>query len=463
MISVALPAAASLAARMSTIDLAYQLRLGDMILRSRTLPSPDVLTYTAGGHPWTDQQWLAQVLLSLVWRGGGWAGLATLRSLLIGATFGLVFLACRAVGVSRRAAALLALASFFASMLGLALRPQLFAFVLFVATSWALATRRTHPSRVWLVPVLVLAWTNVHGSFFLGPLLVGLAALETREPSDRRRLLIVAGTSVAATLANPFGIGVYGYVVSIGTNPQISRGVTEWRPPTIGDPAGLAFFVSIAALFAWVALGGRRLRWPTLLTLGVFFAIGLQSARGTFWWDLTTPIVVAGSLAAGTPRPDQRMSRVMTAAVAMCVVLLAVAFSPIGRPVAALLSTAPTRLTARLGTIVQPGDRVFAPQTWASWFELERPGNPMFVDSRIEVFPDRVWNDYFSVAEARAGWQQVLDRWNVRIVVTDGREEPALERALRADPAWEPVYRDPDGSVFVRTSPAPSPATQTAA
>ena len=40
------------------------------------------------------------------------------------------------------------------------------------------ADRREHPSRLWLVPVIVAIWANLHGSFFLGPLVVGLAWLQ---------------------------------------------------------------------------------------------------------------------------------------------------------------------------------------------------------------------------------------------------------------------------------------------
>ena len=49
----------------------------------------------------------------------------------------------------------------------------LFAVVLLLVTD-----RRAHPDRLWAIPVIVLVWANIHGSFFLGPLVLGLAWLE---------------------------------------------------------------------------------------------------------------------------------------------------------------------------------------------------------------------------------------------------------------------------------------------
>ena len=42
---------------------------------------------------------------------------------------------------------------------------------------------------------------------------------------------------------------------------------------------------------------------------------------------------------------------------------------------------------------------------------------PVFVDSRIELFPTSIWDEYLAVGGAREGWQARLDRWDVDGVV----------------------------------------------
>jgi mannose/fructose/N-acetylgalactosamine-specific phosphotransferase system component IIC len=101
-VAVALPAFAALLAPLSTVDLAYQVRTGDLILAGRAIPSVDPFTFSAAGLPWTVQQWGAAVLLAAGFSPAGWAGLLVLRAVIVGAIFALVLVACRASGASGR-------------------------------------------------------------------------------------------------------------------------------------------------------------------------------------------------------------------------------------------------------------------------------------------------------------------------------------------------------------------------
>src|SRR5438105_9238657 len=115
-------------------------------------------------------------------------------------------MACRAAGTALRTSAWLTIASFAVIVGGLSLRPQLIGMVLFAATVWLVVERRAHPGRLWLIPALVVVWANIHGSFFLAPLVLGLAWLEDlhdRAPRPSRTLLIGVASILAATV-NPF-------------------------------------------------------------------------------------------------------------------------------------------------------------------------------------------------------------------------------------------------------------------
>src|SRR5437588_5618994 len=74
-----------------SVDLAYNVRAGEIMLHSHHLLRADTFTFTARGHPWTDQQWLAQLLLGLVFQHLGWAGLALLKGALVGTIFFFVY------------------------------------------------------------------------------------------------------------------------------------------------------------------------------------------------------------------------------------------------------------------------------------------------------------------------------------------------------------------------------------
>ena len=174
---VAIPMLVSLASRMVTVDLAYHVRVGEVILSGDGIPRVDTLSFVNEGAAWLDQQWLAQVFVAIAHRGG-FATVALLRACLIGGSFGFIYLSCRAKGASPRASSLLALSGFIVCLQALAMRPQLLAFFLFSASLWILTTRRSHPRRCWALVGIAVVWANVHGSFFLLPLLCAIAAAE---------------------------------------------------------------------------------------------------------------------------------------------------------------------------------------------------------------------------------------------------------------------------------------------
>ena len=462
LLAVAIPVIGALALTMSTVDLTYHVRLGEQILHG-SFPRTDTFTFSVAGAAWTDQQWLPQVVLALVHRAGGWDTALLLKATLVGATFGFVFVSCRDAGAAVRVAAGLTVASYVLASQNLGMRPQLFAVVLFAATQWISVTRRTHPGRQWAIPVLVAAWANVHGSFVLGPLIVGLDWLEDRHDRSpgARRTFLIGVVAVLATLANPFGWGVWSYAVEITTNDTIRRFASEWEATTVRSLTGAGLFASVAFVGWFLARRPRPVPWPTLLRLAVFLALALPAIRGGGWWALVAPVVVAGELRPAAARDDgdgsaTRGSPVMNATMVAAVAVAFVAVLPWWRSSPpeegpAVLDEAPEGIARAVAASSAAGDHVWVDQVWGSWFEYRLPDRPVFVDSRIELYPKDVWNDYLDVANGREGWQAVLDRWDVSVLALSPKQSGPLVDRVGHDPGWRRVYTDEAGSVYVRS------------
>lgn len=464
-LAFALPALGGLLASMSTVDLAYQLRAGSQILATGEVPASDMWTSTVAGAAWVDQQWAAQVVLAAVFELGGWAGLALLRAVTIGAAFVLVAAACRDRGAGPRAAALLALVAFLLASPALALRPQLFGILLFAATLWLLAGRRRSPWRPWLVPVVAIAWANVHGSFVLAPALAGWAFLEDlleRDPGWRPGLVVVLLTG-AATLLTPFGPGAWVYALELSTNATLAARVSEWQPPALFDAVGAAFYgslVLVALLVVAGAAGGRRISLPAVGVLAGLAAVGVRAVRGLAWWPLGAVVMVAPlfgsasssagmSMAHGTPGPARRLNGVLAIALLVVGVLLVVSWAP-QDPLAGSdrITDAPAGVTRAVLAEEAPGANLFHPQRWGSWLEYAVPAARTFVDSRIELFPDEVWADYDAVLAGDDGWADVLERRAIDLVLVDAADEALAARLTAA--GWQERYAGPDGWLFAR-------------
>jgi hypothetical protein len=116
-----------------------------------------------------------------------------------------------------------------------------------------------------------------------------------------------------------------------------------------------------------------------------------------------------------------------------------------------LLVEAPDDLVAAAALATDPGDHLWVDQVWGSWFEYRLPDRLMFVDSRIELFPRSVWSDYLDAANGRAGWQDILDRWDVEVAVLSAEQSGELLERMARDDGWRRALSTDDGSVYVRT------------
>ena len=215
-------------------------------------------------------------------------------------------------------------------------------------------------------------------------------------------------------------------------------------------------FVSAAAVVVLLARRKEPTPWIDLIWLGGAFSLALPAVRGIIWWALSAPVVVAGLLPRSEGSRKERGSPFLNLTVVACTIGL----------VASLVIRSPgidpsTGTSMRIWQVSQhqvdavrdsltPGSRLFVAQASASWFEFALPSMSVFVDSRIEIFPERVWADYYSIVRAREGWQRLLDRWNVDAVVTDRHTRDLRERMER-EPGWQQIYADHIGAVFVRT------------
>ncbi len=466
-LAIALPGLAALVATLPTVDLAYQLRAGAEILSGAGIPSVDTWTFTAAGQPWLDQQWGAQAILAAVYGAAGWTGLAILRAAVVALAFGLILVAIRrrVPGINPRVAAWLALAAFIVTAPALALRPQLFGMACFALTLALLAGRRQRPREAWLVPVVAIAWANVHGSFILAPALVGLAWLEdVGEGSARARHTFAVGLATGvATLATPFGLDAWRYAAGIAVNREVTARISEWQPPTPTDVPGILFWASVVLVAVAVAAMARRrgrIAWPAIASLVAFAALGAVAARGTAWWPGVAAVTLAGIAAPMWTRVSGRPGRGsrLNALVGAALVVAGVAVLPPWRSVDSgldaprgLLAQAPSGVTAALRDLAGPADRVWNPQAWGSWFELAVPAPAYALDTRFDVIPSDAWADGDLIASAGPGWDDVLDARRATIVVANGPPATPLAAALAGSPTWRLVHGDDDGSVWVRS------------
>lgn len=452
-----LPVIIAFTAPLSTIDLNYHLRAGSEILNGR-IPDSDTWTFTAFGRHWTDVTWLSQVVLTLFYRFAGWPGLILLRALLIIIFSMFVYRACRMVGANRRTAALLVTAVCMTSIPVLtALRPQLIALPLLPAALLILVGRASRPLAVWLLPVLAVVWANLHGSFIVLPMLIGLAWIDdVAQKQTNPSLLIAGGLSVISTCLTPFGAANWSHALSLVSNPFVTDAVGEWLPPTIRTLEGFLFFASGLGVVIILARLNKSVPWNSLLWLTTFFTVGLWSIRGLAWWPTIAAVVLAGLLANPESPIERRDQKREHFHVFVVLVLLAIAvvlypawrsIDPVTGAPKGLLRFAPAGVTKALEHFAEPNARVFNPQSWGSWFEFRLPELRYAVDTRISLIPIEVWRRYNGIISGSdPTWQNTLRNWGIDFIVVRAEDESFIARLQAA--GYQKLYEDAEGLIF---------------
>src|SRR5262249_17009432 len=76
--------------------------------------------------------------------------------------------------------------------------------------------------------------------------------------------------------------------------------------------------------------------------------------------------------------------------------------------------------------------RVFARFEWGEYLSwAASPDFPIFMDGRIEIYPDDVWQQYIDLTSGKDDWQRILDHYLVDYLVLDAeyhRENGLLNR-----------------------------------
>ncbi|MEA2509586.1 MAG: hypothetical protein QOG21_1668, partial [Actinomycetota bacterium] len=272
-------------------------------------------------------------------------------------------------------------------------------------------------------------------------------------------VLATAGSFVAA-LANPWGWGIYPYVLNVGGNPVVRRFIDEWQPPVLTSWAGGLFFASLFVLVGALIFSSVRLKAVDLLRVAVGALLGLMAIRNGLWWSMAAGPPLASLLTPLRARfaraaADDQPKRAHWVVVAIVVALLVLA-SPWSRSISPLIPTGERSVVASSTPIAAAAylrhhpmtGNMFNSQSYGSYFEWVLPNRPTFIDSRIELFSTRLWNDYVALMTTKPGWEQIMKRRDVGYAVLARKPQSYLDIAMRDSNQWSPVYSDRSTDIF---------------
>jgi hypothetical protein len=443
--------------RLSDNSFFWHLRTGRLILDSG-FPRGDPFSFTAPGAHWVVQSWLAETLYAAVDRVAGGFGIRVLIGLTGVAIAVLAFRLALRLARDRVRAALLTAAALAGLSTLWSERPLVLGLVAFLVLIWVVEVPDSMVGRRPLVvlPIVFWCWANVHGTFALGFAYLGLHLVgrwvEGHRPTAgrERQLLVAAGAGFAVTFLNPYGVGLVTFPVDLLGRSDILRHVVEWASPDFHTTAGIAFGLWIVVFAVVAARASGPVSRRDLVVALPFLLLGLWALRNI----AIAPLVglpVAARVVARPHRSDPPdhaggLRGILAATLVLVVVMLTVRaanqpdFAFAGYPVGAM------QAVQRDGLL---GRRLLTSDADAGYVILRYwPNQRVFLDDRYDMYPRPVIADYLTVSHARPGWDRVLTRYNVEVIVWQ-RSDP-LVPLVEASGHWRSVYRDHSRVVLVR-------------
>jgi hypothetical protein len=272
----------------------------------------------------------------------------------------------------------------------------------------------------------------------------------------------VGGLALGAALLNPFHVRALVFPLEVSADRAAKDFIIEWASPAFQHLELRMFETLLLLLLAGWAVAARRARLADVALVVVFVYLALDATRNIpLFFILLTPL--AGQLLADLGRAARQWARELgglgqprVRATATVAVLVAIAWvrplpsqlAPTLVPRTGIASVFPAGAVEFLRKNPLPGP-LFNDYGWGGYliFHLY-PQYHVFMDGRIAVFPREVREDFVSINNAQAGWQEALDRRRIGLVLI--RNGTALASLLREARDWEVAYQDQQAIVFRR-------------
>ncbi|TEU21363.1 MAG: hypothetical protein E3J21_01965 [Anaerolineales bacterium] len=490
LIAILFMAIFTMAVRVPTdTDTWWHLRSGEYILRTHSIPRHDVFSHTMTGKSWIDHGWLAQIAIYLLYTAFGYAGLGLALAAVVTLAFVFVFLQSEENLYLRAFIAVLAAIT---SAVVWIVRPQIVSFLLTAVFSYILYLyKRKGRNYLFLIPLLIVLWVNVHGAFITGFILLGcyvigevlnnlLGHTDDRVLSfgEIASLIKVSLIALVVLVINPNTYQMYLYpfkTVGIGA---LRDYIQEWASPDFHQFHLHPFVWMVLLILAAVGLSRRRIDFTDLVLTSFFCYMALWAGRNIALFALVAaPVLMRyGAEAIRTLWEAIRaydveqgiLSQLGRKQIApgpwltglnwlILILLLSLCALKVYQPLRSEVNLAaqekylPVEAVRFIRANNLPGP-MFNSYNWGGYLIWHLyPDYPVFIDGRTDLYDDEFIREYVKVTLARPGWREVLDRYEVNFILIES--DSILAAFLAEGDEWQSVHADTIANVFLRNTP----------
>lgn len=455
-------------------DTGWHIRAGEWILQHGAVPKTDIFSFTKPHDPWFAWEWGWDVAFAGLHRVGGLAGVAFVNACLLCVISVLLFRLIRRCCDNDLLSFLFTLIAMCGSTLHWLARPHLFSWLLLLAFLHVLSSaEQGKMNQLRWLPLLTLIWTNVHGGFLIGIVLVlstaggqALAAGFSERPSwscafkNAKPYLLCTAFCLAVTFVNPYTWRLHAHVLAYLRDSKLLDNIVEFQSISFHHGAALFFecMLMLGAGAAWWCLRSGKFTPAMLIVLWAHLAL-LSGRNIPLFMFIASPwaaVMVCDALRSAKSVPClarllatasdvcldlRRLDRIghVPLTSALAVALLAVLFAT-GRPGFASqfdASVFPLQNVPALPALVKT--RVFTYDQWGDYLIYRfYPDAKVFMDGRSDFYGHEFVDTYLHVLNADHQWESRLNRYGIDVVVL--KPDAALSKVLKQCRNWKLVF-----------------------
>jgi hypothetical protein len=451
-------------------DLWARLAVGSIFVQTGSVLHHDIFSYVPTKAHWIDHEWGSGVIFYSAVKLFGGSGIFILKAVLILMILLLIIriTTMKQNGKSPGVVYLMLLA--FALFPGFAavIRCQMFTYLFFTLWLYLLEVIRTTGNRkyLWVFPVTMVIWANLHGGFIVGIGLVAMYAigefLNRKNPKQFILLLLIV---VLVTLLNPYGLEYWKYIIDASLMPRPT--IPEWHPIRLDGPfqmiMGLkvhylsGFLVIVLLTLAVVAkriINKEKQDWTRMVLGGVLLYIGIRHQRHVVFFiiaasalyynefvKLFDPVKKSiGKKLSGKSKKLLTTAKNYSGYVLLFVIVLRITpflgfnliMNPKEYPYCSMEFVRQNAISGNLATTF----------TWGSYaFWKLYPQCKVLIDGRYEeVYSDSVFRETTLFSMKQGAWPRVLHKYPPDVIIVPKWLYQPVD--LQNIPDWDLAYQD---------------------
>lgn len=466
----------------------WHLKTGEYIIQHKfKLPKYDIFTYTAKDLEWVNHEWLSQVIFYSIYFISGLKGLIFFKSLVIVASFVILFFAIQKRAKNIYIALFVTLLAGLTSRHTLYPRPPIFSYLLmsiFLYFLYDIEENGMKKVYYFLFPILMILWSNLHGGAILGILLTAfftvnaflkkLIKSKETKPQVLHFIIIFLLTAIAS-LINPFGYKIHLLTFKVMQDRFLVEHIGELKSPDFH----YTYFYEMMILLLLIAFA-TSLKMPTFtdIILILFFLhqslnyvrhlplFGIASASilgkhlSISWRNLLNAIEARSAFFSKSVNSFLiKHSDKIIFSLSIIFIFVFVIFIE-------------GQWLLNYEALVGPGYRIKDYPVKAAEFILLNdfhgnmfneinfagyliwrlyPKHLVFTDNRFDIFGSKFLPDFFTIMGVQPGWEQVLEKYKINFIITD--RNSTLKKVLDKTDSWVHVYEDYGYAIYVKNIP----------